>query len=583
MLLKIVLKNKRNSDMEKELYTITPNDGDSGFTIHLANGEIQVPDEGGCYVVSTGCGSGKTESIKSLIRQKADRGIMYCVNSISELQKMHLWILRNLCGEGGLHDDDVVCISSDQMDRDDLIRYRHNPSLLTKKKIILLTHVRFWTDLINYFLVYNPDDDEPAFDGDFCKLMERQDLRQYVIFDETPTYIKPFVKLPKYILGLFGEKDSHGRWHCYDRDEIASRYDMFLKGTKSSFFLDDVEINRKKREVVLNLIPHYYNRWMLTDDEEFTITFRPVDLNQEHVNTHILIYEGAGDVLFAGSDSFQVLDIQHKYDAGMRFMPIPINKRRYEAYTDDEKQWVANSISDIVNSCDGKTLVVVWQTVGTNARDDEDRDISPFVDDIRRLMKVVPDKTFEITYFGSTKTKSTNEYRDFDNIILWGRWNIINADTAKFQDCYGTATSNMGHKAWYFIQLLCRIGIRRHNFQTGRDYNVFYTTDYEQKLIDALDVYFNKNTNILQPEVSPLEEKLIKKNVNKKVIPNIIELTKYDTNLGIAIRHSQDYAISFTVRDLFELIPIGKTPKSCNYQPLIKNLQKIGIALNIVQ
>ena len=566
----------------EELYTITPNDGNSGFSIHLANGEIQVPDEGGCYVISTGCGSGKTESIKSLIRQKANEGIMYCVNSISELQKMHLWILRNLCGHGGLNDYDVVCISSDQMDRDDLISYRRNPSLLTRKKIILLTHVRFWTDLINYFLVFNSDGEEPAFDGDFCKLMARLDLRKYVIFDETPTYIKPFVKLPKYILGLFGDKDSHGRWHCYNRDEIASRYDMFLKGTKSSFFMDDVEINRKKREVVLNLIPHYYNRWMLTDDEEFTITFRPVDLNQEHVNTHVLIYEGAGDVLFAGSDCFQVLDIQQKYDAGMRFVPLPIYKRRHDTYTDTEKQWVANRISDIVNSCDGKTLVVVWQTVGTNARDDEDKDLSPFVNDIQRLMHVSPDKTFEITYFGSTNTKSTNAYRDFENIILWGRWNIINADTAKFRDCYGTATSNMGHKAWYFIQLLCRIGIRRHHFQVGRKYNVFYTRDYEPELINALNEYFNNNTNILKPEVSPLEEKLRKKNVNKKVIPKIIELTRFDTNLGIAIKHSQEYAISFTVRDLYELIPIGNKPKSYNYNSLVNNLAKIGITLNIV-
>lgn len=567
--------------MERELYSVTPNDGGNGFIIHLANGKIQVPDADGCYVISTGCGSGKTESIKSLIRQKANRGIMYCVNSISELQKMHLWILRNLCGEGGLSDDDVVCVSSDQMDRDDLVRYRHNPSLLTKKKIILLTHVRFWTDLINYFLVYNPDGDEPAFDGDFCKLMERQDLRQYVVFDETPTYIKPFVKLPKYILGLFGEKHNHGLWHCCDRAEIASRYDMFLKGTKNSLFTEDVDINRKKREVVLNLIPHYYNRWMLMKEEDFSITFRPVDLNQQQVNTHILIYEGAGDVLFAGSDSFQLLDIQQKYDARMKFKSIPINKRRYEAYTDDEKQWVANNISDIVNSCDGKTLVVVWQTVGTNARDDEEKDLSPFVDDIRRLMKVFPDKTFEITYFGSTKTKSTNEYRDFDNIILWGRWNIINADTAKFQECYGTSTSNLGHKAWYFIQLLCRIGIRRHFFQADHDYNVFYTTDYDEALIKALDAYFNKNANILQPEISPIEKKLIKKNVNKKVIPKIIELTKYDANLETAIRRGQEYAISFGVRDLYELIPIGNKPKSYNYNPLVNNLEKIGITLTI--
>ena len=305
-------------------------------------------------------------------------------------------------------------------------------------------------------------------------------------------------------------------------------------------------------------------------------------MNQEHVNTHILIYEGAGDVLFSGSDSFQVLDIKQKYDAGMRFMSIPIYKKRYEAYTDEEKQYVANRISDIVNSRDGKTLVVVWQTVGANARDDEDKDLSPFVDDIRRLMNVFPEKTFEITYFGSTKTKSTNEYRDFDNIILWGRWNIINADTAKFQDCYGTATSNMGHKAWYFIQLLCRIGIRRHHFQNGHNYNVFYTADYEAELINALNIYFNQNTNILQPEVSPIEKKLIKKNVNKKVIPKIIELTKFDANLETAIRRGQEYAISFTVRDLYEIIPISATPKKYCYESLVKNLEKIGITLNIV-
>ena len=111
---------------------------------------------------------------------------------------------------------------------------------------------------------------------------------------------------------------------------------------------------------------------------------------------------------------------------------------------------------------------------------------------------------------------------------------------------------------------------------------MFYTRDYEPELINALNEYFNNNTNILKPEVSPLEEKLRKKNVNKKVIPKIIELTRFDTNLGIAIKHSQEYAISFTVRDLYELIPIGNKPKSYNYNSLVNNLAKIGITLNIV-
>lgn len=244
--------------MERELFSITPNNNDNGFVAHYANGDIEVPSAGGCYAISTGCGSGKTESIKSLIRQKASTGIMYCVNSISELQKMYYWILSNLCGpDKPLSEEDVVCISSDQMNLNDLASYRQNPTLLTHKKVILLTHVRFWTDLINYFLVFNPAVEEPAFDGDFDKLMSRPDLRQYIIFDETPTFIKPFISLPKYVLGLFGEKDSHGQWYCCDREEMDRRYDMFLKGTKDSFFKEDVEINRKKREVVLNLIPHY--------------------------------------------------------------------------------------------------------------------------------------------------------------------------------------------------------------------------------------------------------------------------------------------------------------------------------------
>lgn len=553
----------------------------NGFTIHLANGDVKVPDQGGCYTVSTGCGSGKTESIKSLIRQKADKGIMYCVDTISELQKMYVWIVDNLCRNGQLDRNDILCISSEMKNVDDLAKYRHDPSLLTRKKIILLTHVRFWTDLINYFLVYKPAVKESAFDGDFKKLMSRNDLRQYIIFDETPTFIKSFITLPRFILGLLGEKDQQGQWHCCNRKEMDIRYSKFLKGTKEGFFKEDVEINKKKREVVLNLIPRYYDRWMLSGKKEFEITFKPVDLNQEQMNTHVLIYEGAGDVLFSGSSYYQLLDIQQKYDGHMNFIPIDIHKKRYVAYTDDEKQYVANRISDIVNTNIGGTLVVVWQTVGANARDDEDKDTSPFIDDIRRRLTIAPNKNYDITYYGSTKTKSTNEFRDYENIILWGRWNIINSDTSRFQECYGTATSNLGHRAWYFIQLLCRIGIRKHNIHGNRQYKVFYTSDFDDKLIEALKVYFNQNKNILLPEVTPLEKKLDKCNVNKKVIPKILELTKYYPHLKEAIRKGTEYAFAITVRNLYTIIPIGAKPKRYNYNGLVKNLKMIGITMTI--
>ena len=166
----------------KELFNITPHITGDGFRMQLSTGVIDVPDDNGGYIISSGCGSGKTESIKSLIRQKYNSGILYCVDTRDELGKMYDWILANLVnrelGYGDiLRESDVMIISSDKERSSFLNQYRDNPEILMEKKIILITHVRFWTDLINYFLIYRPKSPVDSFDGDFRKLMIRPDLR----------------------------------------------------------------------------------------------------------------------------------------------------------------------------------------------------------------------------------------------------------------------------------------------------------------------------------------------------------------------------------------------------------------------
>ena len=100
----------------KELYHITPHEGGSGFLMSLKTGEIDVPDECGGYIISSGMGSGKTESIKSLIRQKYDEGILYCVDTKEELGKMYRWIQEELVNDPtcDLRQDDVMIVSSDK-------------------------------------------------------------------------------------------------------------------------------------------------------------------------------------------------------------------------------------------------------------------------------------------------------------------------------------------------------------------------------------------------------------------------------------------------------------------------------------
>ena len=239
----------------KELFNIKPHSTGDGFTMDLKTGEVDVPDENGGYIISTSMGAGKTESIKSLIRQKYNDGILYCVDTKEELKKMYCWIIDELVKDNNcaLKYDDVMIVSSDKDFQRQLSLYKDNPEMLMYKKVILITHVRFWTDLINYFLVYNPKEEVRPFDGDFVKLMTRDDLRRYVVFDETPTFIKPFVEFDRTLLGIFGKTDEDGRIVSKDKAEIEKYYDSFIRNTKLDFFNDTYKINRIKRDVVLHL------------------------------------------------------------------------------------------------------------------------------------------------------------------------------------------------------------------------------------------------------------------------------------------------------------------------------------------
>lgn len=101
-------------EIMRELFNIEPHSTGPGFLMRLKTGEIDVPDERGGYIISSGCGSGKTESIKSLIRNKYNEGILYCVDTKEELDKMYNWIIDNLVDVmPGLKKEDVMIISSD--------------------------------------------------------------------------------------------------------------------------------------------------------------------------------------------------------------------------------------------------------------------------------------------------------------------------------------------------------------------------------------------------------------------------------------------------------------------------------------
>lgn len=562
----------------RELFDITPHSTGPGFRMRLKTGEIDVPDGRGGYIVSSGMGSGKTESIKSLIRHKHDEGILYCVDTKDELEKMFGWIVENLVVEGVLRMEDVMIISSDPGRADFLGQYRDNPGVLMEKKVILITHVRFWTDLINHFLIYKPQKEVAPFDGDFRTLMGRDDLRGYVIFDETPTFINPFVEFDRSMLGIFGKTDENGNIVCKPPEELDRYYDLFIRGGRNDLFNQAYRINRMKRDVVLGLIPKYYGSWMMSDTDKVGITFYPVNLCPEDmtISTHVLIFEGAGNILFRGSTRFTLLDTESKYNTvtDFRRMDFGLSRKCFD------EAGFGTFVKRIGRLIDKPSLIVCWKDING---DDDGPGKSGYAERFRRLLVAegVGPGLFTVTYYGATDNKSTNSYRDVEQILLCGDWNLPNTESAKIRRAYGTSTDPHSQKDWYFSQLITRIGIRKHI--QGEVYTVWYTDDFDGRFIERMDAYFNENRVIGRSPVSnnDWEKRLEGMRIRSNIKKEIRLLTGYDRDMQRAIVMEQKYTKEVTFAYL-EMIGIkrGKRERG-RYKALIDVLKTMGINLVI--
>lgn len=563
----------------RELFDITPHPTGSGFRMRLKTGEIDVPDGCGGYIISSGMGSGKTESIKSLIRQKYDEGILYCVDTRDELKKMYRWIIEELVPVTDLKGTDVMMVSSDPEFSYFLDLYKDNPEMLMEKKVILITHVRFFTALINYFLIYRPQGKVDIFDGDFRTLMTRDDLRRYIVFDETPVQITPFVKFDRSMLGLFTTEDDKGNMVCRSPEGIQRFYNRFLKGSRNDLFSNQsFRINRIKRDVVLGLVPKYYDSWMLSDTDSKEIMFYPVDLCPEGVaiSTHVLIFEGAGNILFRGSTRFTLLDTENKYNTITEFRRLDFGLRRRSL---DEGKF-DRFVERIGKLADRPSLIVCWKDVND---DDEGPGRSGYAERFRKLLsaKGVDPRLFTITYYGAADNKSTNSYRDIEQIFLCGDWSLPNTESARIRRAYGTSTDSQNQKDWYFSQLITRIGIRKHI--EGEVYTVWYTDDFDERFIDRMDAYFNENRITGKASVShkDWEKKLDAMDIRSNTKEGIRLLAKYDKDMQNAIVMDQKYIKEVTF-DYLEMIGLKRYARERrNYKKLIELLEKLGITLVI--
>ena len=570
--------------MAKERITITPSTTGNGFDIPFPNGTVTIPDTPGGYCISSGCGSGKTESIKSLIRQKFDKGILYCVDTVAECQRMRQWVIDELVIPGVIPDTDVMMINS-KSDLESMKTYQDHPERVCEVPILIVVQVRFFVELINYFLLYKPRTKPQPFDGDFRSLMASHDLRTYIVFDKTPLFLKPFATLTKGELSPFAAIDHNGKWVCKSPHEIWRIYDSFIKGDpKMDYNRKDNVLAKTMNSVVLFMIPRLFTSWMAQKGKEYHIQYWPSDLVQPGMTSHVLVYEGAGDVLLGNSNKFKLLDVPIKYNSTVDFHYFGFCLSRKAIPTDQEYSSFVVSVHNILYTCQGKTLIIIWKDFkgGLLSEKSDNTYVIKLQDAL--ITDGVPVGSFAITYYGAADTKSTNFYRDCRNIILCGRWglgeNVIHRLKRGF-DCQNACMEN--YMMWYYVQLVLRIGIRNNN--SGK-YHIYYSSDHEDTFIFRLSAYLNQNILIPQKVKAgtPLWEAFIQNyKMGKKYLPDLRKLVGHDSGLKTAIEAGQSYVYTVSLKDIAQLIPKKKKLQKDNYKGLIGFLEKINVKLQITR
>lgn len=558
---------------------IIPHPTGPGFEATFKNGTLDIPDQQGSYLISTGCGAGKTEGIKELIALKQDEGVIYCVDTKAEVDKMYNYLKDN----GIVAETDMLRLHGDATT--ELDAYRDHPEDIMQKKVIMLTHARFWSDLIHYFLIFKPTTQPPPFDGDFKALMMRDNLRKLVIFDETPLFYIPFAKICRPLLGCLSDKIGKV-WKCKTPAEMKDYYMKFVDGTPDAITKSNHKLAILKRDTTLAIIPKFYNGWVSANkDEKMELQFYPTDICQKNINTHILFYEGVGDILLRGVKNITLLNIPNKYNSTVDFYPLTVQpQKRSEKLSKHAFDTMINAVEWALKLEKGnKTLIVCWKNIGPRIDNQAsgNAEWKNFIDDELMKRGFVNGIDYSITYFGAADTKSTNAYRDYRNIILLGDWNTPENFASSVREAFKSDTTIEDYRVWYYTQLICRIGIRN---LSGGNFKVYYTADYKPLFISQLNDYLNMN------KYTPTSRKSKRKcwfediakacGIREPQKGDIVNLAVMFPDLKIEIEAKNSYILTVPLVQLAVICP-RKEKKRRAYQPLVYALSKLNITLVI--
>lgn len=542
--------------------------------IKLKNRNVELPDDVGNFILSTGCGSGKTYWLERFILTHYMEGMLIIVDSIVSANSLYFDLLTKL----GLDANDMMLIHS-KTDYDVMNEYANNPEEVTKKKVLIMTNVRLYTEYPPVYLLYNKNGVTlSSFDGDWKKLMNNPNTRRWIIIDEIPGFIQKYATVSKLHLGVLGETDDYGGYKAKEFIVMEKDYNTFIAHSDAALFATTTALGKLKTDSALYIIKHKYLDMMKVQGDA-VIQFSPCDFQTN--NSLVLIMEGAGDVLFKDSSIYQLIDIPNKYSAKADFhsFNVPSLSRRSNNQEELIKSMVKAVIA-ILSSVKGKTLIACWNDfkgedkgITSDTQNSKDSHLVALLSE--ELTKAnIPLDSYSIIYYGSAESKAVNDFKDYSNIILLGKWSLpVSTSSEKFNKAFLTNTTLTRYMLWEYVQLITRIAIRQ-----DRDINVFYSDDHNKDFMLTLEKYFNQNILDIPEEHIDWRDKVKKLNNGKRIVSQIERLSqRFPYIPQMIVEDNQNKTINVSLKEVNNLI--GKNKKRRDYKLLISILQKFGISL----
>lgn len=564
-----------------------------GMDITFLNGKVSIPDEYGGYTVSCGCGGGKTTAITQIIWQNSDQGVVYLVDTVAELEKMYNSLLKLIAKYpmAGLTKDDIFCIRANRNEKDgdddtynkQLKAFKNDVSIIHRKKILLLTHVRFFSTLTPDFLMYSDDPDAKfEFDGDFGNLMKSDNIRKYILIDETPNQWLSVARISRLMLRAITDDPLKPGDKRPFKANYIDVYEECCEGGEYDILKGSSQFKKQRKDTILKAIPYELVNWEDTRDQFFQMYFLPSHLIQVGMKCHVLLFEGVGDVLLKDSRKFKLIETPgQKYNATVKCDSIRLSRERKEKFTDDAVDKYVSDLSVALDKYDkkDKTLVVCWKDI--RGLEDDRRGESKFASTLQTEI----DKKYKgvkVIYHGSTDTKSTNEFKDYKNIVFLGEWSVGNNDITQTRQAYGIDLANDRWQFYYYIQAICRIGIRKHK---GGKFNVCFSDDHNPAFIDMIRRYFNDNDPYVKPkkkEVNPLIA--IAESLDDRYKKSFWNLTKYSKDIEATLIDGKSIKLTIPIDDLAKIQEERKekNAKPSRYKPFANAMADLGIHISVL-